>query len=117
MTDLAVPFFFAPPRFDPPWPGVIAVHEARRVLRNVTSERGPLRRKAVRSADADSGCRAARRAAGRRTARRRTRARSTDCLAVVGVHVGGGTCALRQLAHSRGLSPWLADAGARFKSR
>jgi carboxymethylenebutenolidase len=27
MTDLAVPFFFARPRVNPPWPGVIVIHE------------------------------------------------------------------------------------------
>jgi carboxymethylenebutenolidase len=27
MTDLAVPFFFARPRADPPWPGVVVIHE------------------------------------------------------------------------------------------
>jgi carboxymethylenebutenolidase len=27
MTDAAVPFFFASPGVDPPWPGVIVVHE------------------------------------------------------------------------------------------
>jgi carboxymethylenebutenolidase len=27
MTDVEVPFFFARPRMDPPWPGVIVIHE------------------------------------------------------------------------------------------
>ncbi len=27
MTDVAVPFFFARPRGDPPWPGVVVIHE------------------------------------------------------------------------------------------
>src|SRR5215469_7001158 len=28
MTDISLPFFFARPAADPPWPGVVVIHEA-----------------------------------------------------------------------------------------